>query len=170
MCPPSDPCDAGVVSSERIDLGMSTGDRAVVLVGFPLAGAGLGALLPLVWGVVEDASWIPFHGPLAALMSVDDGWSWLVRIGGLALVGLVVAVVAIAEDTVVSIGQDDVRIRVKGTSRTIGRERIAGVFHDGKHLVIETAEGRRLLDAEVDGAKRKAAPAFQQFGYPWEND
>lgn len=160
----------GGVETERVTLGMSSGDRTFVLVGFPVAGAVLGLVLPFLWRLVADVGWLPFRGPVSALMSLDEGWQWLARLGILAVAGLVLALVAIAEDTVVSVGREDIAIIRDGTTRTIPREQVAGVYHDGKKLIIETAQGRRLLDAPIDGAKTKAGPAFTRFGYPWEND
>lgn len=149
---------------------MSSGERTFVIVGFPLVGAVLGLVLPYLWRLVDDVEWLPFRGPVSALMSLDEGWQWLARVGILAAAGLVLAFVAVAEDTVVSIGPEDVVISRDGTSRTITRDQVAGVYHDGEKLIIETAQGRRLLDTRVDGAKTKAGPAFTRFGYPWEND
>lgn len=158
------------MESERVELGMSAGERRFLLVAFPLAGAVLGLALPYGWRLVEDVSWLPFRGPISALMSLDEGWQWLARMGILAVAGLVLALVVIAEDVLVAVGPADIVVSRDGTSRTIPRDQVAGVYHDGKSLVIETAQGRRLLDSPVEGAKRKAGPAFTRFGYPWEND
>jgi hypothetical protein len=103
-------------------------------------------------------------------MSLDEGWQWLARVAVLAVAGLAIAVLAVVEDTTVSVGPQDVVIAHNGASRTIPRSEIAGVYHDGKKLIIETAQGRRLLDAPVDGAKKRGRAAFARFGYPWEND
>lgn len=157
-------------SVDRETLGMTRGDRIFVLVAFPLVGAGIGAALPYLWRWMEDAPWVPWRGPISTLMTLDEGWQSLLRIAILAVLGLVAAVIVVAADTSVSIGAHDLVITKDGNSRTYRRDQIAGVYLDGKKLVIETAEGRRLLDAAVDGARTKAGSAFKQFGYPWEND
>lgn len=157
-------------AGDHSTLGLTAQDRMVVLVGFPLAGAAIGAALPLVWRLVEDVGWIPFHGPLSALMSLDEGWHSLLRVGLLALAGLLFALATLHEDTVVTVGDDALTIAAKGTSRTYAREQVAAVHHDGKHLVIETVEGRRLLDAPVENSRKRGAEIFGRHGYPWEND
>lgn len=149
---------------------MTSSDRAVVLVGFPILGAVLGLVLPYGWRLADGLAWLPLRGPISSLMSLDEGWQWLARVAIVAVAGLALAVATVVEDTSVSVGSEDVVIARHGTSRTIPRSEIAGVYHDGKKLVIETAQGRRLLDAPVDGAKRRGRDAFTRFGYPWEND
>ena len=156
--------------ANRADLGMTRSDRHVALVAFPVIGALAGLALPFVWRWVDDVEWLPFRGPLQTLMSLDEGWHSVLRIVILAVAGLALAVWAILDDTAVSVGADDVVVRRQGGSRTIPREQIAGVYLDGKNLVIETAQGRRLLDRPVDGARKRGAEAFTTFGYPWESD
>lgn len=158
------------METERVELGMSASDRAFVLVALPLLGAVVGVVLPYVWRLVDDVEWLPMRGPVSALMSLDEGWRWVARVAVLAVAGLALAVAAVVEDTSVSVGPRDVVIAHSGASRTIPRGEIAGVYHDGKKLIIETAQGRRLLEASVDGAKKHGGAAFTRFGYPWEND
>lgn len=154
----------------RSRLGLTSQDRAFVLVGFPLVAAVIGALLPWIWRLIDDVGWIPFHGPLSSLMSLDEGWHSLLRIALVAVAGLAFALVTVHEDTVVEVGDDDLVVSQRGTSRSYKRQQVAAVHHDGKHLVIETAEGRRLLDAPVENAKKRGAEVFGRHGYPWEND
>ncbi|MCK0112001.1 hypothetical protein MWU75_07620 [Ornithinimicrobium sp. F0845] len=150
-------------------LGMSGGDTAFLAVLGAGLGAGAAAVLPVVARWTEQRG-VPFPGPLQLLASFDSDW----LVWGRPVIGLVVGVVAALliahHQPVLHITRDSVLVEKGSDRRRIRREDVAGVFREGSKLVIETEQGRRLYEGDVDGGREKVRDAFRGHGYPWENE
>ncbi len=154
---------------EPVRLGMTGDDTAfLALIGAAL-GAGAAALLPIAARWVEERG-VPFPGILQLLASFDSDWLvWGRPVIGL-VIGLVAALLIAHAEPVLHVSSDSVLIEKGDSKRRIRREDVAGVFRDGKKLIIETEQGRRLYDGEVEGKRDLVRATFVDRGYPWENE
>lgn len=149
--------------------GFDRGGQAWVLVLFGAGGAGLGALLPLLARWASGLPWVPFQGPLELLSSFDSTWLvWGRPLLGL-LVGLAFAVWVLTDSPVLEISPEAVEVRRRGeVERVIPRAKVDAVYRRRGAIVIESAQGRTLFDADVEGDREAVREAFIAAGYPWE--
>ncbi len=148
---------------------MTGGDTAFLVVIGAALGAGVAALLPVAARWVEERG-VPFPGILQLLASFDSDW----LVWGRPVIGLVVGVVAALlithSEPALTVSTDSVLVEKGDSRRRIKREDVAGVYRDGKKLVIETEQGRRLYEGGVEGRRDLVRAAFVDRGYPWENE
>lgn len=150
-------------------LGMTGADTAFLAVLGAVLGAGAAALLPIAARWVEERG-VPFPGILQLLASFDSDW----LVWGRPVIGLVVGVIAALlisrAEPVLHVSDEGVLVEKGDSRRRIRREDVAGVYRDGKKLVIETEQGRRLYDGDVEGKRDLVRATFVDRGYPWENE
>lgn len=156
-------------AQEPVRLGMTGGDAAFLGVLGAALGAGAAALLPIAARWVEERG-VPFPGILQLLASFDSDWLvWGRPVIGL-VIGLVAALVIAHAEPVLTVSTDSVLVEKGASKRRIRRADVAGVYRDGKKLVIETEQGRRLYDGDVEGKHELVRATFVDRGYPWENE
>ncbi|KAA1424768.1 hypothetical protein FE697_002290 [Mumia zhuanghuii] len=149
-------------------LGLTREDKiwTVVLLG----GGGLLVFLlaPLLAAWLADVPVVPFKGPLEWVGSFDQPWAWVARpVVGL-LVGIVVAVVVIADAYRLDVDAEGIVVHHGDDRRRIDRTQVVAVYRDRKRVVIDGRDGRRLFDREVEASRDTVATAFRRHGYPWE--
>lgn len=150
-------------------LGMTGSDTVFLAVIGAFLGAGAAAVLPVAARWVEERG-VPFPGILQLLASFESDWLvWGRPVIGLA-VGVVAAVLIAHHEPQITVSQDSVLITRGDSRRRIQRADVAGVYRDGKTLVIETEQGRRLYEGGVEGKREEVRSAFVERGYPWENE
>lgn len=150
-------------------LGVDAGDRNWAI-GFGAAiGVAIGALLPLVWNSIDDSDWVPAHDLVSAIMSVDITAIAFLRPAALAAVGAGLMWIWAVTQPRLTISDEEIVVDHKGSERVIRREQVSGAYLDGSAIVIDSADGRRLFDEDVEGAKKRAGDAFRRHGYPWES-
>lgn len=149
--------------------GFDRSGRAWVFALFGLAGAGIGALLPLLAGWAAELPWMPFQGPLRLIGSFDQQWLvWGRPLLGL-LAGTAFAAWVILDTPVLEVHPSRIAVRRRGeTQRVIDREKVAAVYPKGSKLVIETEAGRVLFEGDVEGEREQIREALVEQGYPWE--
>ena len=136
---------------------------------FGLGGAAAGLLLPYLAGLAAEVPWMPFEGPIRLAGSFDQPWLvWGRPALGLAL-GLAFAGWVVLSSPVLHLTSGGIRVERRGeVERVIDRGKVDAVYRRGSHLVIETKDGRRLFDDDVEGDKAAIREAFARLGYPWE--
>lgn len=161
--------DDGAAGTPRTVGGFDRNGRAWVVALFGLAGAGIGALFPLLAGWAAELPWMPFQGPLRLLGSFDQQWLvWGRPLLGL-LAGLAFAAWVIVDSPVLEVDPRRIQVRRRGeTQRVIEREKVAAVYPRGSKLVIETEDGRVLFEGDVEGERDQIRETLVQQGYPWE--
>lgn len=136
---------------------------------FGLGGTLVGVALPYVARLASDLPWVPFQGPLRLLAGFDQRWLVLGRPALGLVAGLALAVWTIVSTPVLHLSRDRIQVERRGEiDRVIDRSRVEAVYRRRSHLVIETKEGRRLFDDEIEGDKAGIRAAFVSLGYPWE--
>jgi hypothetical protein len=142
-------------------------DLAVMWAGFPLLGAGLGAALTVASGWLAGLPWVPFPGWFALLARLPDEHAYPGGAGVAAAVGLVVAYAGTRERLTVVVGRTEARLHRAGRDRAVTRAPVAGVFLDGKALVLVDADGGELAREQSDLSAAQLRAAFAGQGWPW---
>ncbi|GGP40999.1 YqeB family protein [Saccharothrix coeruleofusca] len=159
------------MEARRTTVAQSKQTTTLVWVGFPVLGAFLLWLVVLVADWVAALPWAPMRGPFQLVASIPEPHATVGALVVGALGGLVLSVLAALERLAVEVADDRVVFtRGNGTTREFDRTRIAGVFLDGRKLVLLGLDGGELTreDAELDADE--LADAFQSHGYPWLPD
>lgn len=151
-------------------LGMTRADKIWL---FVLLGAGgLLVFLTAPWLArwLASVPFVPFAGPLEWVGSFNAPWTWVVRPAlGLAL-GLVGAVLLVADEYRLEVDDHGVVVVRGEDRRRIAREQITGVYQERKDVVIHGAGGRVFFDRKIDAPKDAIRGAFAGRGYPWESE
>ncbi|NUT37788.1 MAG: hypothetical protein HOV79_32485 [Hamadaea sp.] len=146
-------------------------DRALVWIGFPLAGALAAWLLQLAADWIAGLAWAPLQGPFTLIASIDEPAA---TIGSLAVGfvgGAVLAVLAALDRLTATIGPGEVGlVRGSGETTTLERANVEGVFADGKSLVLLGQDGQELAREKSDLKAAALRAAFIAQGYPWLDD
>ncbi|WP_129842976.1 hypothetical protein [Streptomyces sp. RFCAC02] len=148
-------------------LGLPRADRAVLVVGGPLLGVLVGAVLPPVADWAVSLPHVPMRAPLEFAASWRSGWSAVVAGCAGLLAGLGLAVVAVATSLKVTVTDAALSIRRDEDVRAIGRAEVEAVFLDGKRLVVLDGASRHLLREVTEARPADVARAFTAHGYPW---
>ncbi|MDT0344211.1 YqeB family protein [Streptomyces litchfieldiae] len=148
-------------------LGLTFGDRLLLIVGGPALGAVLGFCTPPVADWVEGRPWVPMQGPFELISSFEGRWVALVLGGVGLLLGLGLALLAVVSCLKVTVSDTRLVIEKDGRSRVIPRPEVAAVFLDGRKLVILDPASRELLRESHEGSAAQVARGFQRHFYPW---
>lgn len=143
------------------------GELVLMWAGFPLLGAGLGAGLTALSGWIAGLAWFPFQGVFELLDRWPNERSYPLGAGVAALAGLALAVVGVRERLAVTVGHRSVRLRRDGHDRDVARAEVAGVFVDGKALVLLDTAGGELARERSDLDVERLRAAFTGQGWPW---
>ncbi|RNL87657.1 hypothetical protein EFW17_00505 [Halostreptopolyspora alba] len=147
------------------------GERALIWGGFPLVGAVLGWLLPIVADWAVSLPWFPFQGPLELAAGLPAPAA---TVGGLILgvaTGVVLALVSESEYTTVTVDDNKVTLRNDTATRTVERADVTAVFRDGAALVLLGPDTGELARQGGDmPAQERLRAAFRRHGYPWRDD
>ncbi len=137
-----------------------------------LGGGGIVVLLvaPIVAGWLAEVPFIPFAEPLRWVGGFDEPWQWAARAGIGLVAGLVLAVLAIADEHRLEVDDDQVVVIHGDDRRTLRRDMIVGIHRDGGALVIDGTQGRTLLKKKIEAPKDAVRDAFVSRGYPWESN
>jgi hypothetical protein len=149
-------------------LGLSAGDRLLIVLGAPALGLAAGYLLPrgAEWAV-SSLSWVPMRGPLELIASFDGSWALIAFLVAGVVLGLGVAYAAIVESLRVTVTGSEIRLDRDEKSRTIARADVDLVFLDGKALVVLDGESRQLARERHEATADKVERIFRAYGYPW---
>lgn len=146
------------------------GERTLIRLGFPVAGAGVAWLLKLAAGWVAGLPWAPFQGPFELVASVPEP---IATVGALVVgvvAGLVLVYLAEGDYVIARVGDDEVTLTKGGSSTTVLRASVSAVFLDGKQLVVLGRRTEELLRLGGDVKAASLAAAFEAHRYPWREE
>ncbi|MEU7875065.1 hypothetical protein [Dactylosporangium sp. NPDC049140] len=150
------------------ELGLTRGDRALLLVGLPVAGGLAGWGLPSAARWLLSLPWVPFAGPLRLVRHLDAGWGLLAVVAVGVLLGAGLAFVAVHEALRVTVGDGGLTLVCGETRRTVERRDVDAVFVDGRLLVVLDRQSRQVVRDRLDNAgSPRVERAFREHGYPW---
>lgn len=156
------------MTESSVRLGLDGPVRVLVFSVGALAGLGLGLAVPYLAGWAAALPWVPLSGPLKLVGFLDTpGAIWIRPAIGL-LLGLAFATVVVHQLPILHVSAELIEVTSRGATRRIARSEVAGVYLDGRKVVIESHGGRRLFHGEVEGSKPVVRDAFVSRGYPWE--
>ncbi|MEU5553938.1 hypothetical protein ABZ738_29615 [Micromonospora sp. NPDC047793] len=152
-----------VVSGGRLE-------TLVLWVGFPLAGGAVGAVLAAGAGWVAGLSWAPAQGLFRMVDRMPDQQALAAGVAVGVLAGLVFGALGAADQVVVEVAVDRVRVRRGGKEREFARRDVQVAYRDGKELVLLGADDEELLRQRSDLSGADLAGAFREHGWPWADD
>ncbi|MFC3504694.1 hypothetical protein ACFOOK_27515 [Micromonospora krabiensis] len=138
--------------------------------GFPLLGAGAGALLGASAEWVADLPWAPVQGLFEALSRLPQPE---LTIGAAALgvlAGGLLASAGTAERLVVRVDRERVGLRRDGRQRDVPRRDVRVVHVDGRDLVLLDEDGGELVRERSDLSPDRLRAAFGNHGWPWADE
>jgi hypothetical protein len=149
-------------------LGMPLADRLVLVAGFPVVGALLGLVLPVVarW-VIGLSAPVPMRIVFRFVAAADKPWEVATWVGAGFLFGLGAGLVALSESTKVTLTGTEIRLDGNERAQSIARTDVAAVFRDGKQLVVLDRESRQLFRDTTQASGPGLAAAFRAHDYPW---
>jgi hypothetical protein len=149
-------------------LGLPLSERLILVAGFPVLGALLGLVLPVLsrW-IVEHRVPVPMRIVFRFVASADMPWEVAIWIGAGVLLGAGVGMVGMTESTKVTLTGTGIRFDRDGATRTLARTEIAAVFFDGKRLVVLDRESRQLFNDTPQASGPRLAAGFRAHDYPW---
>lgn len=154
--------------SEPTRLGFEPSDHAFVCGAGIVLGALAGLLLPIAvhWGVDQG---VPLPGWLEFLDTIRGGWlDWGRPLIG-AAAGLLFAFAIIENSPVLIVAEDEILVEKGSDHRRIPRTSVAGIHREGGNTIIETAQGRRLFEGDVEGGRDRVREVFLDHGWPYES-
>lgn len=136
-------------------------------VGFPLLGGGAGWLLKWVVEWVASLSGGPFHPIFEFIASIAEPQATIGAVAVGLVAGLALAYAAAQDSLTVAVSDDRVNTTRGGSTQDIPRASVAGVFLDGKKLVLLGRAGEELAREGSDLDRDRLREAFQAHGFPW---
>jgi hypothetical protein len=143
-------------------------DRWLIGVGIPAVTVlGAAALPPLARWVLDLGLGLPLRPVFALVGGIDRPWKLAVHLGIWAVIGVVVAGEALADEVAVTLTDGQLRVDGAGADRTVPRDDVAAAFADGPLLVVLDRAGRQLVRERPQVPVAALAAAFGAHGYPW---
>nr|BFE66289.1 hypothetical protein GCM10020063_108150 [Dactylosporangium thailandense] len=150
------------------ELGLTRGDRVVVLAGLPVAGGLLGWGLPIAARWLLSLPWVPFGGPLRLVRHLGSGWGLAALAGAGVLLGFGLGLVAVHEALRVTVADGEIVLVSGEARRAVSRRDVEAVFVDGKLLVVLDRQSRQVVRDRLENAgSPRVERAFREHGYPW---
>ncbi|WP_236707848.1 YqeB family protein [Brevibacillus choshinensis] len=139
----------------------------LVLIVPPALGLILGYFIPSIAKWAIQLPWIPFQGPLELIAHFHENWVvFVTTILGL-IAGIWLSVEVMKDSLVITVSDDKVSLKIKGTVQNISRVDVASAFIDGKKVVLLGSTGNELARETYESAPADVARAFVKHDYPW---
>ena len=152
------------------DLGSTRADRIWTYVLLGSGGVLLLTLGPLVAAWLAEVPFVPFQDLLHRVGDLDQPWAWVARpVIGL-LGGLAGAFLVLADEWRLEVHDDAVVVVHDRDRRRLVRDAVIGIHLEGRKVVIEGTDGRRLFDKPVEAKRERIKSAFAVRGYPLETE
>lgn len=152
------------------DLGSTREDKLWTYAIFAAGGVLLLTVGPLLARWLADVPFVPFKDPLRWVGDFDQPWAWVARPAIGLVAGLVGAFLVLVDEWRLEVHDDAVVVVHDRDRRRLAREAVIGVHLDGKKVVIDGADGRRLFEKPVEAGRERVKQAFASRGYPFETE
>ncbi|WP_419996441.1 YqeB family protein [Streptomyces boninensis] len=149
------------------EVGQPAGERWLLLLGGPAAGALLGYLVTLLADWVTRLPSAPFGSWFELIAGANGRWGPWAVVGVGLLVGLGGGLFAVAMGAKVTFDGPEVRIVQDGEEATVAAAAIDVVFAAGKNLVVLDAGTRQLFRGRCELPAARLAAAFTAHGHRW---
>ncbi|WP_405798379.1 hypothetical protein [Streptomyces sp. NBC_01506] len=134
---------------------------------FAAIGAVAGWLVKLLANWLVTLRWAPMKGPAELLNSIPEPWLTVIGVTAGALLGLLVAFIALHEALTVRVSDTRVTLTIRDETRDLRRADIGAVFLDGKFLVLLGHRTEETAREPSDLDRAALAAAFTAHGYHW---
>ncbi|MGE8205324.1 YqeB family protein [Heyndrickxia sp. NPDC080065] len=158
------------MSNNHTLLNFSKTDKAILWLGFPLAGLVLGWFLPSIakWG--SSLPWVPFQGPLKLIASYNGAWvGFITMLLGL-IAGIALILLSFHESLEISIYDNKVILKLRNEETILYKKDISLVFMDGNQLALLGNDEKEIFRYKQELNKNTVRTAFLQHNYPWSDE
>lgn len=161
----SSPGDAEPVTVSSFE----SGERTVILIGFPIIGALIGWALGPVADWASGIDQLPFGAVTGAIASWDSPWAVVMMIAVGAAAGGGFALYAIHDTVKVLIGPTSLQLTRADKTSTYARDEIDAIFVESKQLVVLDQQSAELAREPFDADPQNLASALRHRQYPWSD-
>lgn len=148
-------------------LGLTKGDKAILITFPPILGAVLGWFVPTIAGWLVKVPFIPFEGPLEWIATLEGNWIPIIGMVVGVIAGIIFTLYAFHETLKITITDSEVKLEMKEKVETIKQKDITAIFIEEKHLTLLGVHGAELYRELTDSKKDLVEDAFKYHGYPW---
>jgi uncharacterized membrane protein YgaE (UPF0421/DUF939 family) len=149
-------------------LGLSTGEKFLLIIIPPIFGALLGWFIPGIADWAIKIPFIPLEGMLEWIAALESQWvSVIAAIIGV-LAGIFFVFYAFSETLKITITDEEVKLNIKDKVNNLRKKDISAIYTEGKDLVFLNIAGNELFRGQPESKKELISEAFRQYRYPWK--
>ncbi|MCK0472746.1 AtpZ/AtpI family protein [Halalkalibacter sp. APA_J-10(15)] len=150
-------------------LGLSNGEKAILIIVPPILGALLGWFIPAIAGWAIKIPFIPFGGVLEWIATLESQWVSVIGVFLGVIAGIFFVFYAFSETLKITITDEEVKLNYKESVNTIHKTDTSAIYMEGKDLVFLGTEGNELFRGQPESKKKLVSEAFKQHRYPWKD-
>ncbi|BCJ30803.1 YqeB family protein [Actinocatenispora sera] len=148
----------------------STGERILLAVGLPVLTVAVAEAVNLLAPAIAGLPWAPLQGPFRLVARLPEPYTTVGAVVLGVVVGLILALVAAAEEVSVRVSDTTVTITRDEAVRSVPRAQVGAVFLADDDLVLLGVGTEELARQAVDLDATALRAAFDRHGYPWQPD
>ncbi|KIL74027.1 MULTISPECIES: YqeB family protein [Bacilli] len=150
-------------------LGLSTGEKVILIIMPPVLGALLGWFIPTIAGWAIKIPFIPFEGVLEWIAALESQWVSVIAAFIGVLAGVFFIFYAFSESLKITITDKEVKLNFKEKVNNIHKKEISAIYMEGKDLVFLSTGGNELFRGQPVSKKELVSETFKQHRYPWKD-
>lgn len=150
-------------------LGLSTGEKTILIILPPILGALLGWFLPTISEWATKIPFIPFEGVLEWIATLESQWVSVIGVILGVIAGVFFVFYAFSETLSITITNEEVYLKFKEKVNNIHKAETSAIYMEGKDLILLSTEGNELFRGQTESKKELVSEAFRQHGYPWKD-
>ncbi|OZU87538.1 50S ribosomal protein L29 [Virgibacillus indicus] len=149
-------------------LGLSTGEKAILIIVPPILGALFGWFMPTIAGWAIKIPFIPFEGVFEWIAALESQWISVIGVILGVIAGIFFVFYAFSETLRITITDEEVKLNFKEKVNNIYKTETSAIYMEGKDLVFLGTEGNELFRGQPESKKELISEAFRQHRYPWK--
>lgn len=150
-------------------LGLSTGEKSILVIVPPILGALIGWFIPTIAEWAIKIPFIPFEGVVEWIATLESQWVSVIGVILGVITGIFFVFYAFSETLKITITDDGVNLNFKEEVNIIHKTETSAIYMEGKDLVFLSTEGNELFRGQPESKKELVSEAFRQHRYPWKD-
>lgn len=150
-------------------LGLSNGEKAILIIISPIVGALLGWFIPVIAEWVIKIPFMPFARLLEWIASLESQWVSIIAAILGVLAGVFFIFYVFSESLKITITDEEVKLDFKDKASHIQRKELSAIYMEGKELVFLGSGGNELFRGQPESKPAALAEAFGRHLYPWQD-
>ncbi|MGN8645768.1 YqeB family protein [Gracilibacillus sp. HCP3S3_G5_1] len=150
-------------------LGLSTGEKVILIIVPPILGALLGWFIPNIAEWAIKIPFIPFEGVLEWIATLESQWISVIGVILGVIAGVFFVLYAFSETLRITITDEEVKLNFKEKVNNIHKTETSAIYMEGKDLVFLSTDGNELFRGQSESKKELVSEAFKHHRYPWKD-